>query len=279
MRKLVLAIWIAALASAVMFAIAYSPMAAYAVQPTEGPSKTPRPSHTPRPTATNTATPTNTLEPTEQFVNICHHDQGKPEWKEITINVNALQAHLNHQWGADIYPVPEGGCPVIEDPTATLAPTDEPTEVPSATPTDTTAPTDESTVTPTDTDVPDETATATSVEPTAEATPTVTPTRAKVCLITEIGALFHLQGPDGQTAWFGSYQRNPNNSRWAIPNAQSQQKCVGFIAVNIDKVRIITIDCQGRVNIVTVRCEGGGCAKAYEYNGSGKIPSRARGGN
>lgn len=49
-------------------------------------------------------------------VNICHRDQGNPEWKVIEISENALQAHLSHQWGEDIYPVPAEGCPVPPPP-------------------------------------------------------------------------------------------------------------------------------------------------------------------
>jgi hypothetical protein len=59
----------------------------------------------------------------DKKVNICHRDQGNPEWKLISISENALPAHLAHQWGADIYPVPSTGCPlpppVIVHPTAT----------------------------------------------------------------------------------------------------------------------------------------------------------------
>lgn len=60
-------------------------------------------------------------------VEICHRDQGKPEWKLITISSNALPAHLSHQWGEDIYPVPADGCPV-PPPTTTEPP--PPTAIP-----------------------------------------------------------------------------------------------------------------------------------------------------
>ena len=56
-------------------------------------------------------------------VNICHRDQGSPVYKEITINANALDAHLHHQWGADIYPVPVGGCPTLPTPPVPELPT------------------------------------------------------------------------------------------------------------------------------------------------------------
>ena len=114
-------------------------------------------------------------------VSICHRDQGKPEWKEIEIAESALPAHLAHQWGADIYPVPDGGCPGVP----TGVPTDVPTEVPTdeptstSTPVPTDAPTDvatptatsavvESTATPNEPDHPTDAATA---APTATATP------------------------------------------------------------------------------------------------------------
>lgn len=54
-------------------------------------------------------------------VNICHRDQGKPEWKVIEISENALDAHLAHQWGEDIYPVPEDGCPQPDSPVTVVA--------------------------------------------------------------------------------------------------------------------------------------------------------------
>jgi hypothetical protein len=95
-------------------------------------------------------------------VHVCHRDQGHPEWKEIEIAESALSAHLAHQWGADIYPVPADGCPggtPTPDPTATLVP---PTETPTATPT----PTPVVTEAPTETPVP----------PTEEPTPQTPPT-------------------------------------------------------------------------------------------------------
>ena len=49
--------------------------------------------------------------PDDPKVRICHRNQGSPEWVEIEISESALPAHLSHQWGEDIYPVPEGGCP------------------------------------------------------------------------------------------------------------------------------------------------------------------------
>ena len=124
------------------------------------------------------ATPTNTPSPTateDKRIHICHRDQGNPEWKEIEIATSARPAHLNHQWGADIYPVPEGGCPL--PPTATPTntatftdtPTDTPTDIPTEIPTDT--PTNTPTDTPTDTPVPP------SATPTSTATPTPTDTQ------------------------------------------------------------------------------------------------------
>ena len=95
-------------------------------------------------------------------VSICHRDQGKPEWKEIEIAESALPAHLAHQWGADIYPVPDGGCPGAEVPTG--VPTDVPTEVPTDEPT--------STSTPVPTDAPTDVATPTATSAVVESTAT-----------------------------------------------------------------------------------------------------------
>ncbi len=98
---------------------------------------------------THCETPTTTTV-VDKKVNICHRDQGHPEWKVIEISESALPAHLAHQWGADIYPVPEGGCPVPETtttqpPETTVPPTTVPeTTVPPVTtePPQTTAPAD-----------------------------------------------------------------------------------------------------------------------------------------
>ena len=123
---------------------------------------------------------------------ICHRDQGHPEWNLIQINLNALPAHLGHQWGADIYPVPEGGCPQLNTPTpeptatnvpthtpvptltytATTVPTDVPTDIPTLTPAPTDIPTEASTETPTE--VPSATETPVTPEPTNTPSPTET---------------------------------------------------------------------------------------------------------
>lgn len=59
-------------------------------------------------------------------VTICHHDNGKPGWKQIDVSTDALSAHLAHQWGADLYPVPEGGCPGAVSPEPSWTPTPTP---------------------------------------------------------------------------------------------------------------------------------------------------------
>lgn len=71
-------------------------------------------------------------EPTngDHKVSICHRDQGSPEWKLIEIAESALPAHLAHQWGEDIYPVPSDGCPVSETEPSTTPPTTEPPTTP-----------------------------------------------------------------------------------------------------------------------------------------------------
>jgi hypothetical protein len=93
-------------------------------------------------------------------------------------------------------------------------------------------------------------------------TPAATP-QDRVCPFNEIGELFLLHGPEGQRGWLASYQRNPNTGLWAIPNTGSQQRCLGWIAVNASEGRLIYADCNGNVNILTHRCEGGGPCKAY----------------
>jgi len=101
----------------------------------------------------------------DKKVEICHRDQGHPEWKVISISESALPAHLAHQWGGDIYPVPQGGCPVTE--TTTVPDTTPDTTVPDTTP-DTTVPdTTPDTTVPatTPTTVPDTTVDTTPVVP------------------------------------------------------------------------------------------------------------------
>lgn len=148
----------------------------------------------------------------------------------------------------------------------------EPTPTPTSTPTNTATPTETSTPTVTPTD--DPTATPTNTEtstpdPCAEgqcepsATPTITPTRAEVCDLRVIGVLFELFGPDGEVGTLASYQINPNTGRYAIPNVQAQERCLGFVAVGVGETWEITIDCQGNINIKTYRCMGGGCPKVY----------------
>ena len=183
-------------------------------------------------------------------------------------------------------------------PTSTPSNTPTNTEVPSATPTATptdtdVAPTDtptstqEPSATPTPTEESDPTATPTSVgdtptptttvgrpTPTDDCIPgggtefapcaTVTPTRGKTCDSKLIGVLFELLGPNGEVGRLASYQINPNTGRFAIPNVNAQSQCLGFVAVNVGKTWEIKMDCQGKVNILTYRCTGGGCPKVYK---------------
>ncbi len=72
-------------------------------------------------TTTTTEVPTTSTQP-DRKINICHRDQGKPEWKVIEISESALSAHLAHQWGEDIYPVPAEGCPQPPPPSTTVPP-------------------------------------------------------------------------------------------------------------------------------------------------------------
>jgi len=142
--------------------------------------------------------------------------------------------------------VPDNGCESLNPtPEPTQEPTDEPTQEPTNEPTQ--EPTQEPTITPTEVSLP---------SPTPEATD-------RPCPFEEIGELFLLTGPEGQKAWLASYQRNPNTGRWALPNAGSQERCLGWIAVNAETGNIIYRDCNGNINILTRRCEGGGPCYAY----------------
>jgi hypothetical protein len=91
----------------------------------------------------------------------------------------------------------------------------------------------------------------------------VEPSACKQCLVEQLGWLFHLVGAEGQTCDLASYQINPNTGDFAIPNTAAQQKCCGFVAVNIPFGREIVIGCDGEVNIVCARCTGGGPPEAY----------------
>jgi hypothetical protein len=120
-----------------------------------------------------------------------------------------------------------GACVEVE-PTAT--PTDVPTEEPTTTPENT--PTDEPTTTPTiiaDT-VP--TGTPNGEEPTPTATP-----QPKECRQDPCGWLWHLVGPNGQTAWFASYSLRPGmdpsvGKSWYPPSTDAQRRCLGWVSVS-----------------------------------------------
>jgi len=51
--------------------------------------------------------------PPDPKIEICHRNQGDPQYVVLEIATSALPAHLAHQWGADLYPIPRGGCPVL----------------------------------------------------------------------------------------------------------------------------------------------------------------------
>lgn len=155
--------------------------------------------------------------------------------------------------------------PTDVPPTTVPEPTPTPTDAPQPTPTPSEQPPEP---TPTSTDEGcrgdcEPTSTPTDPPPTE---PPITPTPTdQPCPYEEIGELFLLTGPDGQKAWFGSYQRNPNTGLWAIPNTSSQERCLGWIAVNAEAGKIIYRDCNGNVNYTTIRCSGGadGICGAY----------------
>ena len=142
-----------------------------------------------------------------------------------------------------------------------IVPTPTPTNEPTLEPTSTNTPP----IDPTSTEPPENTPTPTEeieLTPTEVNLPSPTPTE-RPCPFEEIGELFLLTGPEGQKAWLASYQLNPNTGRWALPNTGSQQRCLGWIAVNAESGQIIYRDCNGNINILTRRCEGGGPCYAY----------------
>jgi len=165
-------------------------------------------------------------------------------------------------------------------PTDTSVPTDEPTstptqevtDVPTATPTDTPGsptPTEEPTATPSESGDPtDEASPTPDVTPTElgdptptpggeEPTPTITP---KECRQDPCGWLWHLVGPNGQTAWFASYSLRPGmdpnvGKSWYPPSAASQLRCLGWVSVsNLPGRPLSAADAQALAS-----CMGGQC--------------------
>lgn len=195
------------------------------------------------PTATPLpSTPTPTEE--EHKTWICHVPPGNPENSHaIEVDESGWNGHDNHEGDFELTGPDDPECPPASPtPTPTEPPTEEPTE----------EPTDEPTPEPTE-------------EPTQEPTPepTDTPTITRVCVAKVIGYLFHLIGPEGQEADFASFSERGDGT-WYIPNTGSQQRCLGWIAVNAPWGREITIDCNGNVSVKLTRCEGGGCAEVYK---------------
>lgn len=97
----------------------------------------------------------------EVRVTICHHTgSASNPYVEITIDMNALQAHVAH---GDVYPVPPSGCPIggIPSSTSTAVPTGTPTNASTFTPTytPTNSPTLTATATATSTSTPEPTQT------------------------------------------------------------------------------------------------------------------------
>lgn len=204
---------------------------------------------------TNTSQPTNTPKP-EHKIDICHLPPGNPEnAQDLSIDESAWQTdgsgpggHGPGLHGGDYL----GNCVIVES-----TPTPEPTDIHNdceeeencETPEPTQAPTDEPTEEPT-------------VIPTQPA-PTEEPTTPRFCWVRIIGYLFHLVGPQGQQADFASFSEREDGT-WYIPNAGSQQRCLGWIAVNAPWGREVTVDCDGNVSVKLTKCSGGGCAKVYK---------------
>lgn len=157
-------------------------------------------------------------------------------------------------------------------PTATAEPTQIPTEEPTDEPTPTA--TDEPSPTPTDihNDCEDEgncedpTPTPTDVGPDPTPTgpvptegpgPTDTPVVSDLpapCEKVECGYLFHLIGPDGQSADFASFSQRADGT-WYLPSVTAQLNCLGWIAVSAPYGRPI----GPKEAAALISCQGGDC--------------------
>lgn len=203
-------------------------------------------------------------------VDICHRTNGSSHYVEIEISASALLAHLAHPWGPDVYPVPAAGCSSLNvtpvpTPTATAIPEPTPTDIPptvEVTPTPLEEPTTEPTAEPTDihSDCEEEENCET---PAPTPTPAPIHTTAGECRERVVGYLFHLTGPSGEVADFASFSPRPEGGYY-LPNAQSQQMCLGWVAVNANGGIEITVDCNGKSNVTLIRCDGGGCSAVYQ---------------
>lgn len=82
------------------------------------------------------------------------------------------------------------------------------------------------------------------------------PVECVKCKRTAIGEMFTLIGPNGEVGYLASYSQRPDGGFY-IPNVESQEACLGFVAVSAPHGEIIYRDCSGDLNIVCVRCMGG----------------------
>lgn len=214
-------------------------------------------------------------------VDICHRTNGTNPYVQIEIATSALLAHLAHPWGPDVYPVPAAGCSSLNvtptptevppTPTATLVPTLVPTATPTYTETPLPTATDTQEPTPTETQEPtcEELENCEVGDPTPTSEPTSEPTQPAIvttsgeCQERVVGYLFHLTGPNGELADFASFSPRPEGGYY-LPNAQSQEACLGWVAVNANGGIEITVNCNGKSNVTLIRCEGGGCSAVYE---------------
>ena len=220
-----------------------------------------------------------------EMITICHAAgrEGTTQYVTLTLPYPAVYGQAGHFY--------ENGTPRAGHEQdylgACITPSATPTntEVPSGTPTNTAVPTDSPTPTPTNTDVPDETPTSTRVEPSATpVTPSATPTdeqrpsptpgcdpefapceptptpKPRDCPQDPCGWLWHLVGPDGQTAWFASYSlrsgMDPNEGpSWYPPATESQLRCLGWVSVgNLPGRPLSQQDAQALTS-----CMGGVC--------------------
>ena len=206
-------------------------------------------------------------------IDVCHKDGRSGNYSLVNVNINStddadgLNGHGDHpddSWapftyggvdylGQGNFPGPCGE----PEPTATPLPTDIPTQEPTDEPTSTeepsATPTDEPTIEPTPTNVGTD-PTPTEPVPTEGPGPTDTPVVPEPTPDCEepCGWIFLLIGPDGQQAWFASFSPRPDGG-WYLPNAQSQLRCLGWVAVSSPDGRPL----YGNEDLT--HCDGGSC--------------------
>ena len=193
-----------------------------------------------------------------QWILLHHEDQGRgqPAFEQC-MPAESWEGHEDHE--GDWYEGPydnnecEPSATATNTPDISATPTEEPTETeePSVTPTE--EPTDEPTQEPPPTE-PGLDVTPTEPVPTEGPGPTDTPVVPEPTPDCEepCGWIFLLIGPDGQQAWFASFSPRPDGG-WYLPSAQSQFRCLGWVAVSAPDGRPLY------ASDVLRSCEGGAC--------------------